>query len=366
MTSIQTNASAVAVLSVLRGINSSLGSEQSKVSSGLRIATAADNAAYWSIATTMRSEAKAMTAVSDGIGLARGIVDTAYTAMQTVHDSFVEIRNLAVIASQEPAPKFASVIIGGFFADREYAKSSIAKLDQQMQQYQNQARDAIESASFGGINLVHHTKNEPKKASETVRSFVVGYAEGKVQTMDVKAMDLLLINDASGEEPYPYVLGYNPEASLFDSLETVLAPGSLHPAAVTWFNADGTDPITGDFDTVDISPSWVLMGIENNIVRNGGDRQGLYSVFVDYIDKHLEALTDRMAYLGSVQQGLETHDEANRARIDVVTKGIGELVDADMGEASARVRALETQQQLAVQGLSIANAQSDIILPLFQ
>lgn len=93
---------------------------------------------------------------------------------------------------------------------------------------------------------------------------------------------------------------------------------------------------------------------------------GLYSVFVDYIDKHLEALTDRMAYLGSVQQGLETHDEANRARIDVVTKGIGGLVDADMGEASARVRALETQQQLAVQKLSIANAQSDIILPLFQ
>ena len=366
MTSIQANTSTMAALSVLRGINSSLGAEQSKVSSGLRIATAADNAAYWSIATTMRSEAKTMTAVSDSIGLATGIVDTAYSAMETVLDSFAEIRNLAIMASQEPPATFSDPVIYAFAEDREYAKSSIAKIDKQIQQYQNQARAAIESATFSGVNLIHHTKNAPEKASETVHSFVVGFAEGQVQTLDVRAMDLLLINDDFGSEPYPYVLGYNPEKALLDDGETVMAPGSFTPASVYWYNIPLSNPTTGEPEAYDLGETWVLMGIENSIVRSGGDRQGLYENFINYIDEHLQAMTDRMAYLGSVQQSLENHDTANRSRMDSITKGIGGLVDADMGESSARLKALQTQQQLAVQGLSIANAQSDIILQLFQ
>ncbi|TCQ07668.1 flagellin [Rhizobium sp. PP-F2F-G36] len=366
MTSIHTNTSAMAALSTLRGINSSLGAEQGRISSGLRIQTAADNAAYWSIATTMKSEAKAMTAVTDSIGLARGIVDTAYSAMQTVHDSFVEIRNIAIIASQEPPAEFVSPIIGGFVEDRLYAKSSIAKLDKQMQQYQNQARDAILSASFSGVNLLHHTKTEAAKASETVHSFVIGYGQGNVQTLDVKAIDVLLINDDAGSEPYPYALGYNPEQALFDLGESVLGPGSLTPAGVYWFNIPVSNPDTGEPEAYDVNPSFVLMKIENNIVRNGGDRQGLYSSFVNYIDEHLDALTDRMAYLGSIQNSLEGHEEANKSRIATTTKAIGGLVDADMDESSARLRALETQQQLAVQSLGIANDQPSRIMDLFR
>lgn len=365
MTSIHTNTSAMAALSVLRGISASLGAEQSKVSSGLRIATAADNAAYWSIATTMRSEAKAMTAVTDSIGLASCIVDTAYSAMETVRDSFVEIRNLVLVASQEPAPDFVTPVISAFYEDSEYAKSSVAKIDKQIQQYQDQAKAAITSATFSGVNLLHHTKNEPTKASETVYSFVVGYAEGAVQTLDVRAMDLLLINDDVGSEPYPYVLGYNPEQALFDSGEVVLAPGSFTPANIHWYNSPGTNPVSGP-ETYEIERSFVLMNLENNLYRDGGDRQGMYEAFVNYIDEHLEAMSDRMAYLGSLQQSLENHETVNRSRMDSVVKGIGGLVDADMGEASARLKALQTQQQLAVQGLSIANAQSDIILQLFQ
>ncbi len=51
---------------------------------------------------------------------------------------------------------------------------------------------------------------------------------------------------------------------------------------------------------------------------------------------------------------------------DTIDKGVGRLVDADMNEASTRLKALQTQEQLSVQALSIANTSADAILSLFQ
>ena len=56
MTSIMTNAAAMAALQTLRSIDNNLETTQRRVSSGYRVETAADNAGYWSIATTMRSD----------------------------------------------------------------------------------------------------------------------------------------------------------------------------------------------------------------------------------------------------------------------------------------------------------------------
>jgi flagellin len=68
MSSVNTNTSAMTALQTLRNISSSLDKSQQQVSSGLRVGKAADNAAYWSIATTMKSDNKALSAVSDSIG----------------------------------------------------------------------------------------------------------------------------------------------------------------------------------------------------------------------------------------------------------------------------------------------------------
>lgn len=73
-----------------------------------------------------------------------------------------------------------------------------------------------------------------------------------------------------------------------------------------------------------------------------------------------------MAYVGSVQSSLDLYDENNRKRIDAATRGIGRLVDADMEVTAVKLRALETQQQLAINGLQIANSQPSTLLQLFQ
>ncbi|UHS61719.1 hypothetical protein HRR99_09435 [Agrobacterium vaccinii] len=51
---------------------------------------------------------------------------------------------------------------------------------------------------------------------------------------------------------------------------------------------------------------------------------------------------------------------------DSVESGVSRLVDANMEEVSARLQALQTQQQLAVQSLQIANSEPQNILALFQ
>ncbi|MGQ5491093.1 flagellin N-terminal helical domain-containing protein, partial [Thauera sp. ZXT1-4] len=69
MTSILTNTAAMAALKTLRMIGSNMAETQRQVSSGLRVQIAADNAAYWSISTTMRSDNMAISAVADALGL---------------------------------------------------------------------------------------------------------------------------------------------------------------------------------------------------------------------------------------------------------------------------------------------------------
>nr|WP_082473151.1 flagellin [Methylobacterium sp. Leaf85] len=52
--------------------------------------------------------------------------------------------------------------------------------------------------------------------------------------------------------------------------------------------------------------------------------------------------------------------------MDINTSSIGSLVDANIEEESTKLKALQTQQQLGVQALSIANSSSQNVLSLFR
>ncbi|MBY3386547.1 flagellin N-terminal helical domain-containing protein [Rhizobium laguerreae] len=366
MSSIITNNGAMAALGTLRSIAGRLTDTSQQMSSGLRVATAADNPAYWSISTTMRSDVKAMNVVSDSLGLAQGVVDTAYVAMETVLDIFVEIRNLVITASGMPQPGMKDAVKPTFSLDPEYAKSDVYKIDQRIQQLQNQARDAMMSASFSGVNMIHHGKNESTNASDQVYNFIIGYSDGKVQTLNVDAMNTLLLNDDFGSFPTTFPGEFNPEQTLFDGSDIIDAPGSLTPASIYWFNIPVSNPVTGDPEAYPVNPTYILQSVENHVVRHGSDRQGLYSNVAADVAQKIQQLTSKMAYVGAVQKSLEMYDEMNRNRIDAVTSGIGRLVDADMETTASKLRALQTQEQLAIQSLAIANAAPGNLVQLFQ
>jgi flagellin len=72
------------------------------------------------------------------------------------------------------------------------------------------------------------------------------------------------------------------------------------------------------------------------------------------------------AQFGSVQNRLEIQSDFVTALGDALTAGVGSLVDANMQEEAARLSALQVQQQLGVQSLSIANQAPQSILTLFR
>ncbi len=72
------------------------------------------------------------------------------------------------------------------------------------------------------------------------------------------------------------------------------------------------------------------------------------------------------ASFGSAQGRIDSQTKFIGALTDSLKAGIGTLVDADMEEASARLQALQVQQQLGIQSLSIANQQPQSILALFR
>lgn len=75
---------------------------------------------------------------------------------------------------------------------------------------------------------------------------------------------------------------------------------------------------------------------------------------------------DAAASFGSVQGRIDTQSTFISNLSDALQSGIGAMVDADMEEASARLQALQVQQQLGVQSLSIANQSPQSILSLFR
>lgn len=80
----------------------------------------------------------------------------------------------------------------------------------------------------------------------------------------------------------------------------------------------------------------------------------------------LQTSIDAAASFGSAQGRIETQNDFISNLTDALKSGIGALVDANMEEASARLQALQVQQQLGVQSLSIANQAPQSILSLFR
>ncbi|AJD40088.1 MULTISPECIES: flagellin N-terminal helical domain-containing protein [Rhizobium] len=302
MTSINTNNSSMAALQTLRNVNKGLNQTQNHVSTGLRVGSASDNAAYWSIATTMRSDNKALSAVSDALGMGAAKVDTAYTAMDSAIDVVSEIKAKLVAATENGVDK--------------------AKVQEEISQLQAQLMSIAQSASFNGENWVAGANNTTKSV---VSSFVRDGSNG----VSVKTTDYKLDNTSAGNV-------------LFG-----MSGGSIETSTGILGTSTGA---TGSVYSMDIT-NFTL---------------GQISTALSNVESALKAMTSAGAELGSLSTRIELQDDFVSALSDSIDSGIGRLVDADMEEESSKLSALQTQQQLAIQSLSIANSSSQNILSLFR
>lgn len=84
------------------------------------------------------------------------------------------------------------------------------------------------------------------------------------------------------------------------------------------------------------------------------------------IDAAIQNVSAGLSKLGVGGKSLDRHLEFTSELQDTIDAGIGNLVDADLGKESARLMALKTQQQLAIEALRIANQTPSLLLQLFR
>lgn len=184
MTSILTNTSAMAALQTLRMIGSSMAETQRQVSSGLRVQIAADNAAYWSISTTMHSDNMALSAVSDALGLGAAKIDVAYLGLDATIDVLGEFRAKLVAAKEDGVDK--------------------AKIQTELDQFKEQFVSIATSASFNGVNWLNtdapQDLNELSGLPTSITSSFIRSGDGNVHvgTTEIDMADLSLFNVGGG------------------------------------------------------------------------------------------------------------------------------------------------------------------------
>ncbi|MBB3996401.1 flagellin N-terminal helical domain-containing protein [Aureimonas pseudogalii] len=119
MASVNTNAAAITALRTLQQTNTALDQTQARISTGLRIGEAKDNAAYWAISVTLKSDNKSLATVKDALGLGTATVDVAYQGLNKTKDVLDEIKAKLTAATQPGV-------------DRDVIQSEIAELQKQL------------------------------------------------------------------------------------------------------------------------------------------------------------------------------------------------------------------------------------------
>ncbi len=122
--------------------------------------------------------------------------------------------------------------------------------------------------------------------------------------------------------------------------------GTVTPSSITVTSLDFQANI--DLTTIDVSTSAAA------------------NTSLGAIETLIQTAVDGAAALGASQQRIDNQSKFVSKLSDSMKSGIGSLVDANMEEASARLQALQVQQQLGVKSLSIANQGAQSILSLFR
>ncbi|KZL11421.1 flagellin [Pseudovibrio sp. Ad26] len=393
MSSLLTNSSAMVALTTLRGINDSMATTQNRISTGMRVADASDNAAYWSIATTMKSDNSALSAVKDSLGLGAATVDVAFTAMDQTVEIVSQIKDKLTAATNGTV-------------DRE-------KIQADIEQLQKQLETIASSATFSGENWLQQDMGADALNKEIAGSFTRDAAGNtQIENIVVDTRTTVLVDTRSTGTNTGILTsdlmggGVDPTSATditittgdIDSLSVKLTPAvgpapapvdgitrkAIEAAIEKTFEGlpEGTGAGTqGGFDaaaaktvagavntrlTALTGGSESFLDLDISTLGNNAVDNGILAAYIDVVDGQLSAITDAATELGSAKSRVDMQKEFASNLSDAIDRGIGQLVDADMNAESTRLQALQTQQQLGIQALSIANSGSQNILSLFR
>jgi len=395
MASILTNGSALGALRSLTESQEALAGIERQVSTGLAVSTAADNAAYWSIAAQLKSDSCVVSAANQAIAQNQSALSTAATTIAAITST---INMIATALTQAANP-------GANLSDVNTTLSSLG----------DQLTNAFNGASFNGLNLLD--------GSQTAQlDFTAGFTpasnDNAIDAVALSPMAMInagagtftapdspniddaatieqIVNTPSNNAKLGYgsdvvisIAGKNPVYTVVHShtgTSTVVAKVGVTGMVVFESQAPDGAVTTKIYSAIDgagnpcslasaaaLQVSITTVSGRGLLIQNGVDLTHLMVFDASDAQTKLAAVSAAQiavaAYasrIGAAQDQLTAASDFNNALATNYATGISALVDADMNQASSRLQALQTQQQLGIRSLSIANQNARLILMLF-
>ena len=404
MSSILTNVSAMVALQTMKGINTSMGKVQNEISTGKTVATAKDNAAVWAISKVMESDVKGFKAISGSLSLGSQTVGVASEAAETITELLTEMKGKIVDAQEDNK-------------DRAKIQTDVAKLREQI-------ISVVKSAQYNGLNLVDNSATVDILSSLDRSSTGVATSSIQVVGQDLSVgayAAKAVFTGSDGVSTDEDTAGFQLDKDSGSGTLVIAGAGAFiagDSVSVTIGGKTATYTVTADDEVATTPDDMIAVGLKNAI-----DALGIAGLTVDYdsasvgelafstgagadaaaadltvsaqfknagagglgalasidvsteagaaaalgnIEALIQTSVKAAAEFGSVQKQIDIQADFVGKLTDALSAGIGALVDADMEEASARLQALQVQQQLGIQALSIANQAPQNLLSLFR
>lgn len=419
MLSVNTNAGALAALQSLSQTNRDLQVTQGRINTGLKVANAVDNGAVFAIAEAQRTRVDALGAVKGGIDRAKSAVDFGVRAGEAVNETLKLMRSKAQEAAgsalstedrakldtdfQRLAASIDTIVSGAAYNGTNLASGSttmnVLTSDQGATPPTTRVIASRLAATFGadatanarfvsGTQTLVGTDTEYENGDGldiTVGSTVYSVTFNAGETIN-SLVDK--INDATG----------GAVTASFDSARGELVYKSASNFTIAYTNAGAAAPTGADLGFLigtgtgqDLSTATAgaqattaarygggNAGASTTITGGDFTRAGLAVASLDVtsasnassaltaIDAALNTLRNSLSSLGSQSKALGVQSNFLTQLSDTLKGSIGNLVDADLAEESARLQSLQVKQQLGAQALSIANQSPQIILSFFR
>lgn len=429
MSSILTNSSAMVALQTLKGINANLARTQDQISTGKAVATAKDNAAVWAISKVMESDVQGFKAISDSLSLGQSTVAVARKASETVTDLLTQMKSKIVAAQEENVDRgkiqtdiealkkqIGAVVGAAQFnglnllsntsktagtgtvnvlssLDRSAAGVATSSIGVAKRDLGTAASSITGTAEATATNRLSGAADAtavvltggatPPTTSVTVDSAVAGFGfsvaltagAGSLAGMNTSNVNQISYVARDGDTAEDVAKGlaasFNRHAQAFadanpgaTGVSTIRAAVSGATITFTGANATGDNvslAVNGFAAAGNTIGGGLAQAAAVDVTTSAGARSALRE-----IEGLIQTSVAAAASFGSAQGRIETQASFISSLSDSLKTGIGAMVDADMEEASARLQALQVQQQLGVQALSIANQAPQSILSLFR
>ncbi|SHJ05212.1 flagellin [Wenxinia saemankumensis] len=424
MSSILTNNGAMVALQSLQSINKNLADTQNLISTGKSVSSAKDNAAVWAISKVMEADVKGFKGIADSLALGESTVAVARQASETVTDLLTQIKGKIVAAQEENVDRAKiqtdvtalrdqiSAVVGAAqfnglnllsntsttagsgnveilsSLDRSGSGVAVSNITVNKQDL-GQQEQVIGTTAVGTLaNFITGTPGAVTGASTAAArtiTFETGVTAGTGYRVTLStAVGTATLGTGGGDfTPTAGVYEYvardgDTSADVARALSTLINGGDANAvsSSVGATDANGDTGLTLNFDATTDGVTFAIAAFTSAGATVGGGLSRLSQLDVTTdtaadtalaeIESLIQTSVDSAAAFGSVEGRIETQSKFIGGLMDSLKSGIGTLVDANMEEASARLQALQVQQQLGVQSLSIANQAPQSILSLFR